>query len=104
MAGNRLFKIAGLGVEHFEFLAECFELLLEVLVTHVFARSHADVAARIQAPTLCFNFLDRGGLAQARHIGESLLLAEDFFELGFRFCSAQSKVRFLASIETNDIG
>jgi hypothetical protein len=45
----------GLSIEGFEFLIESFKLLLEVFAAQIFTGSHADVAARIQTPTLGFD-------------------------------------------------
>ncbi len=55
------FELARLGVQGFEFLVQRFELLLEVLVAHGFARRDADVAAGVERPALRFDFLERGG-------------------------------------------
>ena len=91
IAGDGLFQVAGLGVERFEFLVERFELLLEVLVAHVLARSHADVAARVERPSLRFDFLDVAALQRPGTSAIFRCLAEDFLEL--RLAASPPKVR-----------
>ena len=63
VAGDGLFEVARLSVEGFEFLVQGFELFLEVLVAHGFARRDAHVAAGIERPALHFNFFERRGFA-----------------------------------------
>ena len=63
VAGNDLLKFASLGVQGCEFFIQGFELFIEVLVADFLTRNHADVAARIQAPTLRLDLFDCGRLA-----------------------------------------
>jgi hypothetical protein len=58
-----LLKFTGLSIEYFEFLIEFFELFLEVYLTDRLAGCNDNVAARVELPTLRFNFVERGGSA-----------------------------------------
>ena len=81
VAGNSLFEVAGLCIEGFEFLAQRFELCLEILIAHSLTRSHADVASGVERPPLRLDLLDRSRLAQTEHVGKCRLLAEDLSDL-----------------------
>ena len=59
------FQLTRLGVEGFEFLIQGFELLLEILVAHCLARSHAHVAAGVERPALGLDLLEGGGFTKA---------------------------------------
>ena len=48
VSGDGFFQIAGLGVQGFQFLAQRFELLAEVLVADLLARRDAYVAAGVE--------------------------------------------------------
>ena len=49
-------KLSGLGVEGLQFLVKFFKLLLEVFVAYRLARGDSHVTARVEGPTLRFNF------------------------------------------------
>ena len=57
--GNGGFELTRLGVQGFKLFVQCFELFLEVLIAHILAGCYADVAAGVERPALCFDFLDR---------------------------------------------
>ena len=107
-----MFEVARLGVEGFEFLVQRFELFLEILVAHGFAGGHAHVAPGIERPALRFDFLERGGAAQAGHVRCDITcglaissgFAEDFFELRAGFVAAEGEVEGFAAIEADEVG
>ena len=88
-----------MGVEVFEFLIQGFELFLEILIGHDFARRDTHVASGVERPALRFNFIERGGAAQTEHVGVFRFLAESFLELRLGLNAAKDEVEFLAAIE-----
>ena len=104
VAGDGLFEVARVGVESNEFLVQCFELFLEVFVAHGLAGSHAQVTAGVERPALRFNFLERGRLAQAGHIGIRGLRAEHLLQLHLGLGTALGVVQRLAAVQPHHIG
>jgi len=94
-----LFEFTRLGVQGFEFFVECFKLFLEVLVAHLFTWCDAHVATGVERPTLRFNFLEHGGVAQTRNVDVFRFSAEDLSELRFGLAAAKSKIWLFAAIE-----
>lgn len=60
-------KFTRLSVELLQLLVQFFQSLREVELVRC-AVGYADVATGVQAPALVFDVLERGHLAQARHI------------------------------------
>jgi hypothetical protein len=99
-----LFELTRAGVEGFKFLVQRFELFLKILVAHGFASGHANVTTGIERPALRFDFFERGGTAQAGHVGEFRFLAENFFELRAGSVAAESEIQIFTAIEADEVG
>ena len=96
----------------FEFLVQFFELFLEVFVAYGFVRCDADVTAGFERPALRFNFLERGGAAEAGNIailriagfGFRIGGTEHFENLCLRLFATQCEVEGFAAIEADEVG
>ena len=76
----------------------------------------ADVATRVERPTLGFDFFERGDFAKAGHVaifGFTLTPAfsrfrgrgrEDFGQLRFGFVATEGEVEFFITVEADNIG
>ena len=93
----------GLTSQGFQFLIQGLQLLLEVLVADLLARSDTDIASGVEGPPLDGDLLGRGGLAETRDVTIGQLLPEDLLELGLRRLPAKREVRLLAPLEPHDI-
>ena len=96
---NAIFQLAGLDIQHFQFLVQLFQFLGKDKAVG-FAFGHAHIAARIQAPALRLNLLQRRHFAQAQYIG-IFAFGEVLLHHGF---AAVGRFDFLAAIQPHDVG
>jgi len=104
-----------LRVELFEFFGQFFELFFEIFVTDRFAGRDADVATRIERPTLGGDLFKSGNFAQSRDIAVLKVALtpalshfrgrgrKDFDQLGFCFVAAEREVEIFAAIKTDNV-
>ena len=96
---NSLLQLPRLGVQNLQLFVEFFQPHCKFEVVRR-PLSHTDVPPRIQAPTLRFDFIERGDLAEPEHIGV-LALREALLHQVF---ASGLGLGLLPAIEPDDVG